>query len=128
MSKQLVLLVEDAADTLSLLKLMLESEGFSVVAATNGAQAVELLASVRPDIIMTDLMLPQLDGLGLIQFVRSSQEMSQIPILALSAFGEDQLARAEELGANVVLRKIEDMHRLMPTLRSLARAPSRPPE
>jgi len=81
-----VLVVDDDEKLISLLELYLKREGFRVIAARDGAQALDLFDHHRPDFIILDLMLPGIDGLTVCQRVR---ETSRVPILMLSAKVEE---------------------------------------
>jgi len=80
-----VLLVEDDADILSFNKGQLEEEGYNVVTATNGLEATNLLQATLPDIIVTDLMMPVMDGMALLKEVRANNAWSHLPVIILSA-------------------------------------------
>ncbi|MFY9558440.1 MAG: response regulator [Blastocatellia bacterium] len=80
-----VLLVEDFEDSrLGLLKL-LEIEGFEVLEATDGAQAIDMAINSKPDLILMDLSLPIIDGLSATKTIREHVELDAVPIIALSA-------------------------------------------
>lgn len=79
---QTVLLVEDDTKIVNLLRLYLEREGYSVVAAYDGRSALETASQTRPSLIVLDLMLPHLDGLEVCKQLRAS---SDVPILMLTA-------------------------------------------
>jgi CheY-like chemotaxis protein len=75
-----VLVVEDFEDNRFMMRRLLEMSGYRVVEAVNGNQAVESAASVRPDIILMDLSLPQLDGLAATRRIRSQEDSRKVPI------------------------------------------------
>lgn len=85
-SDWVVLVVEDEAPIRRFLKPALEAEGFKLLEATAGAQAIAMAASHNPDLILLDLGLPDIDGLEVIKRVR---EWSQTPIIVISARGKD---------------------------------------
>lgn len=76
------MVVEDSEDIRALMRYLLETEGYNVIEAADGLQAVELALSHRPSMIMMDLTLPLLDGLSAICRIR--EHLSNIPIVALS--------------------------------------------
>jgi len=118
MNKTKVLIAEDNPDSQGLLRLILESEGFIVTAAPDGEKAIEILREIKPDILVTDLLLPTVSGGDLIRHVRRTAELAKIPIVVISAYGdyaEDALA----VGANVVLKKPLDSDLLIDTLKQL---------
>jgi CheY-like chemotaxis protein len=80
-----VLVVEDTEDNRQMLSSLLELSGFQVVEALNGREAIEVAAAVRPDIILMDLSLPYVDGLAATRKIRAMPEMSDVPIVAVSA-------------------------------------------
>jgi CheY-like chemotaxis protein len=80
-----VLVVEDDATTRDLLRTSLEREQYAVVEATNGVEGLELLASVRPAVILLDLMMPKLNGFEFTRHVREHPEWRDIPILVMTA-------------------------------------------
>lgn len=96
--KRTILVVDDFDDTRLLLKTWLEKKGFNIVEAEDGNQAVNLAQQVRPDLIIMDMQMPELDGLAATRKIRSIRELDGIPVLAVSAYGAQQF-RAEALAA-----------------------------
>ncbi len=84
-----ILVVDDETNILELIKYNLEKEGYEVLLATNGVSAVEIAKREKPDLILLDVMLPQLDGLSACREIRSNDETRKIPIIMLSARGEE---------------------------------------
>ena len=95
---QTILLVEDFDDTRLMMKLWLMKLGYHVVEAENGQRAIELAQSVRPDLIIMDMMMPGLDGLDATRQIREYQSLRQTPIVAVSAYGAHEY-RAKALDA-----------------------------
>jgi CheY-like chemotaxis protein len=79
-----VLIVEDHEDTRAMLKVYLEMGGCRVLEADNGATAVELAETARPDIVLMDARLPVLDGLSAALRIRSNSSLDHIPIIAVT--------------------------------------------
>ncbi len=105
-SGQRVLIVEDDTDVSTVFRLGLEKVGYTVMLAANATVALAALASAPPDLIVTDLDLPDLNGLDLIQYVRRQEEGGHIPMIVVSAStGGFQSAKALEAGADVFLGK-----------------------
>jgi CheY-like chemotaxis protein len=119
MSKVCILLAEDNTDTRLLLHYVLESNGFEVTEAEDGAAALELLEQRQPDLLLTDLMMPQVDGIELIQRVRARGDLADLPIVAMSAYGGDHLAKAYVNGATATIRKPLDVDDLVDTINQL---------
>lgn len=84
--KQKILIAEDEADIRNILKLYLESEGLEVVQAQDGEQALRMAQQEMPDLILLDVMMPNMDGFAVAQALR---QYSQVPILILSARSQD---------------------------------------
>lgn len=88
--KPTILVVDDFDDTRLLLRTWLERKGFCVIEAENGNEAVALAESERPDLIIMDLEMPELDGLAATRKIRSVKELENVPVLAVSAYGAEQ--------------------------------------
>ena len=80
-----VLLVEDEPGTLTTVALLLEMSGYRVSQASNGERALQQLARERPDIVLTDFMMPHVNGLELIQAMRAQPALAAIPVILTSA-------------------------------------------
>ncbi len=81
-----VLLVEDSDDTRRVLSLELRHKGCHVLTASDGIEAVEAALLTRPDLILMDLNMPRLDGLAAAERIRAHGDLSEVPIIALTAF------------------------------------------
>jgi CheY-like chemotaxis protein len=93
-----ILVVDDFDDARLILKTWLEKKGFKVVQAENGNQAVVAAQRVRPDLIIMDIEMPELDGLSATRKIRTMKELDAVPVLAVSAYGPQQF-RADALAA-----------------------------
>jgi len=81
-----ILIVEDNADNLELARYLLASAGYQVLLATDGAKGLEIAQHEVPDLIISDLQMPVMDGYALIAELKRSQRCKHIPVLALTAF------------------------------------------
>jgi len=79
-----VLVVEDEVDTIFLLKQLLRIAGFNVLGATNGQEAIKKVMEYEPDLVLLDLMMPEMDGWETMQHMR---KMSKVPVIIISALG-----------------------------------------
>jgi two-component system alkaline phosphatase synthesis response regulator PhoP len=79
-----ILLVDDNEELLELLRLSFKDSGFSIVTATNGLEALKKARSLIPDLILLDLMLPEMDGFVVCETLRKDPATSAVPILILS--------------------------------------------
>jgi DNA-binding response OmpR family regulator len=96
-----IVLIEDDTDLYALLKYNLEKEGFSLAGSQTGRGALDLCRRVRPDLVLLDIMLPDSDGLDICKGIRNDPEMSQTPIIFLTArASETDRIVGLELGAN----------------------------
>ena len=105
-SKGLILVVDDESDILELIQFNLEREGYSIIGCESGEEAIEHLQISRPDLIILDLMLPGIDGYEVAKEVRSHSETKDIPIIMLTAKGEESdEVIGLELGADDYITK-----------------------
>lgn len=98
----LVLLVEDDRDTREMYSEFLSHSGLRVAEAPSGRRALETAREQPPDVVVTDIAMPGMDGLELSRRLRSSASTREVPIIAVSG---NACERAREAGANVVLEK-----------------------
>jgi len=106
MSK-LALVVDDSMLIRHTVCRFLEDKGFRVESATNGMEAMEMLAGIRPDIIVTDLQMPKMDGHELIRALKSRPQTSEIPVVILA--GKNQTEEPGELADRYVIYKDIDI-------------------
>jgi DNA-binding response OmpR family regulator len=100
MARRTILVVDDDLKTVEVIRLRLESDGYAVISAAGGDEALRLAQSVRPDLIVLDLMLPVLDGLDVCHILRVETE-SQVPIIMVTArVAEEDRLRGLENGAD----------------------------
>jgi DNA-binding response OmpR family regulator len=101
-----ILVVEDDIDMVDLLRFNLKKEGFALGTAADGIEALKKARSIRPDLILLDLMLPELDGFAVCEILRRDPKTASIPIIILTAMSS-QLSRFSGLdaGANAYITK-----------------------
>jgi signal transduction histidine kinase/DNA-binding response OmpR family regulator len=104
--RSLVLLADDNGDMRHYLKRLLRSAGYRVETAANGEEALAAIRAAKPDLILSDVMMPKLDGFGLLQEIRGDPQLRDIPVLLLSARAGDE-AKVEGIrsGADDYLTK-----------------------
>lgn len=101
-----ILLVEDTEDNRQMMRKLLEMSGYRVVEAVNGEEAVNVASWEKPAIILMDLSLPLIDGLAATRRIRSIPELSQVPIIAVSAHDTaDFHSDALNAGCNAYITK-----------------------
>ncbi|HEY8563573.1 MAG TPA: response regulator [Pyrinomonadaceae bacterium] len=93
--KKSVLIVEDHDDTRGFMRFLVERQGFTVIEASNGLEAIKAAQAAGPDLVLMDLGMPQLDGLSATKVIRELEGGEQLKIIALTAYGvDDQQAKA----------------------------------
>ena len=121
---QKVLVVEDNADARDLLALVLTSEGFTIITAENGLAGLALAKAERPDLIITDISMPILDGVEMIKQIREIPELENIPIVAVSAYGSGITGDAVKAGASKAMHKPMEFTSFLAILKTLLESPS----
>jgi CheY-like chemotaxis protein len=112
-SKFLILVVDDSADNVALLSLDLQQQGYRVVTASNGEDAVTVAIHTLPNLILMDINLPTLDGLGATRRIRDTDGLRDVPIVAITAFGTEGFQRAAyDAGVSGYLTKPIDLDRM----------------
>lgn len=100
MAKESILIVEDDKFFRDLVSKKLEKNGFEMLLAADSKEALTLLEEKKPSLIISDLILPGLDGFELISMVKKDEKTKHIPIIVLSNLGQkDEIERAKSLGA-----------------------------
>jgi two-component system cell cycle response regulator DivK len=115
-----ILVVEDSKDTRNVLSFSLSRNGYKVVTAVNGEEAIEMALHERPDLILMDLNMPQMDGLESTEHIREHEELRKVPILAVTAYDTIGMKEAAlEAGCNGYIKKPIDFKRLDNILRRI---------
>lgn len=109
-SRGLVLVVDDSSDMRALVADVLTEDGFEVLGAPSGGSALRLMAERRPDLVITDLMMPGMSGFTLRGEMLRREDLAQIPVVVLSAFWQRP---SETLDAVDVIAKPLDLDRLL---------------
>ena len=105
-----VLLCDDELMNRKVASKILKKEGFSVVEATNGREAIEILKELRVELILMDLMMPVMDGYEATKIIKEDEELKTIPLIIISALSDKEaIAKGLSLGANDYLTKPFDL-------------------
>ncbi|MCA1566563.1 MAG: response regulator [Acidobacteria bacterium] len=116
----LVLVVDDTVDNLVIISLHLQQSGYRVVTATDGEEAIKVAALTHPDLILMDISMPGLDGLGATRKIREHPSLRPVPVIAVTAFTTEGFQRAAyDAGMEGYLTKPIDFERLNDLIRSL---------
>lgn len=101
MIKKKILVIEDEPDAAKFLKMHLEKNGYEVLCALDGKEGYRLARTRSPDLILLDLMLPEVDGFWVCGMIKNDRKFAGIPIIVLTARSADEdLAMAEKCGAD----------------------------
>ena len=118
--RDIVLLVEDNTDMRSFIKTLLTEENFMVVEATNGRQGIDRAKEIIPDLIISDIMMPDVDGYQLCRELKQDIKTSHVPIILLSVkYTETEITRGLETGADDYITKPFNMDILLTRVRNL---------
>lgn len=114
-----ILVVDDVPTVLLALRMRLEAEGFEVVTARDGVEAIDRARELHPDLVVLDLMLPRLTGERVCEVLRGDPVLRGVPIVVLSArVGESERLRALAAGADSFLSKPYDGPQLLGEIRT----------
>lgn len=114
-----ILIVEDAPSNILALTSILKEQGYQVNVATNGRQALEVLGRIRPDLILLDIMMPEMDGFETCQRIKASMHWREIPLIFLTSRNETtDVVRGFELGAVDYVAKPFNAHELLARVRT----------
>lgn len=117
MGKGRVLIVEDSMDTYELVRFILEKNGYEVFLAVNGRDGVNAASKQKPDLIVMDLSMPEMDGWTATRLIKQNKQTSSIPLIALTAHvlpGDRQ--RAVDSGCDEYITKPMDLLELVETV------------
>jgi CheY-like chemotaxis protein len=111
-----ILIAEDYADIRLMMKMLVRGYGYEVIEAEDGFEAVEKARECRPDLILMDLSMPLMNGLTATEIIRTLDGMEKLPIIAVTAYGNNYYTKAIAAGCNDVLNKPLDFGNLQPLL------------
>lgn len=118
-----ILIVEDHPDIRQVLTLTLRHQGYEVVEANTGCSAVALTLSEKPDLVLVDLSLPDVNGLDIARTIKRNPETAEIPLVALSGYSERNVAgKALEAGMSEYLLKPTDTEQIVKVIEKLTPA------
>ena len=104
--RHVVLVADDDEDVLLLIRMVLERDGHEVIVTRDGAEALAAGLERRPDLAVLDVAMPELDGLEVLRRLRADANMTNMPVVLLSArVQEDDVRRGYDSGANVYVQK-----------------------
>jgi DNA-binding response OmpR family regulator len=105
-TKRKILIVEDEESLLKLESILLTSKGYEVRGVTNGQAALDAIAEELPDLVLLDIMLPEIDGFEVCRRIKSNDETRHLPVIMLTAKkSREDMARGEKVGADWYITK-----------------------
>ncbi len=114
-----ILLVEDTEDNRQIIRDLMESVGYDLIEAEDGAAGVAMAAEHRPDLILMDIQLPEVSGLEVTKWLKEDDELKSIPVIAVTAFamkGDEE--RIREGGCEAYLSKPISVGKFLATVRT----------
>ena len=120
-SDPLVLVVDDLAQNVRLLEAVLSPKGFRVAKASSGEEALDVLSKEHPDVVLLDILMPGMDGYEVCRRIREDPGTAFLPVIMITASGEQEKIRAIESGADDFVNKPFDQAELLARVRSLVR-------
>ncbi len=121
MRKKTILLIDDEPEILKALKTRLEANHFRCVTADDPVTGLAKAARMNPDLILLDLMLPRMSGLGCLRNLKRDSHMKEIPVVVLTALGDAEIAaEAMDLGAVSYLTKSCESQELLDVVKKYA--------
>ena len=120
-AKTTVLVVDDQPQNIRLLDAILTPRGYDVRTAASGEEALAVLAGTEIDIVLCDIVMPGMDGYGVCRRIREQTETAYVPVVMITASGDEQKIKALEAGADDFLTKPIDQSELLARVASLAR-------
>ncbi|MFA5146705.1 MAG: response regulator [Candidatus Omnitrophota bacterium] len=106
--KKKILVVDDEVDFVDMIKMRLEANGYEVATANNGKDAISMVKKDRPDAVLLDIMMPEMDGLSVLKEIRS--EDTGLPVFIITAFSnETRFKAAGKLNASGFIVKTRDL-------------------
>lgn len=113
-----ILIVEDNALTQRVLQMTLQNQGYQIIVAANGLEAIEKLEHIHVDLAVVDVLMPVMDGLSLLRHLRADNRYEALPVIILTANSQDSIrSQALAIGADGFLTKPTSSRELVDTVR-----------
>ena len=121
-----ILVVDDEPELLQALCVRLTAEGFACEIASNGREALERIEAQLPDLVILDLIMPEISGYEVCRQLQDDPRTAHLPVIVLTAVPQRAIIQTAELGAATILHKPFDTAILLATVRHLLKLPSSP--
>ena len=118
--KKTITIIEDEPFIIEALSFILEKEGFIVKSISDGAKAIEFVKDTNPDLVILDIMLPNVSGMKILEDIRSTKLIAELPVLMITAQGQKKDPRAaEDAGVNEFMTKPFDNAELIQQIKHM---------
>ncbi|MFH1414380.1 MAG: response regulator [Candidatus Omnitrophota bacterium] len=118
MPKRKILVIDDEQDLANMLKIRLEANSYKAATANNGEDGLQKAKSYKPDLIILDIRMPNMDGLEVLRRLRGEPQTKTIPVIMLTGKGDSEsIFKAEELGTPDYIRKPFEVEELLNCVR-----------
>lgn len=125
--KKTILAVDDESDVLLIIKTALFSEGYNVFTATNGPDAIAIAQDEKPDLIILDMMMPEMNGFEVLKCLRESEDTETIPVIMLTGVSDkSKIREALESGIDYYIVKPFEFHDLLSKVKIVLSGPPAP--
>ncbi|MGC9342822.1 MAG: response regulator [Bacteroidales bacterium] len=123
--KKTILIIDDSNTNVVLLEAILSTKGFTTITALSVKEALSLIKDRKPHLILLDLMMPEIDGFEFLEKVRSENQLSEVPVIVVSALtDEENIMKSKKYGAIEFIKKPVDINSLVSTVESIFNNPS----
>lgn len=116
-----ILVVDDLPDNCFLIQTLLQEEGYQIDVRNSGREALEYIEASPPDLLLLDVMMPEMDGFEVTRRIRENPKLPFLPILLITAYDQPSVARGLDTGADEFIRKPVEFDELVARVRSLLR-------
>ena len=116
-----VLVIDDTEQNIRLLDAVLSPHGYKVLTATSGREGLELVKAHRPDIVLLDVLMPEMDGYEVCRRIRADDDVAMLPVVMVTASEGEEKLRALEAGADDFIQKPFNHAELLARVKSLVR-------
>ena len=121
--KKSVVIIEDEPFIIEALTFLLENEGLDVRSISDGAKAIDFIVKSKPNLVILDIMLPNVSGMKILEDIRKMNEISHLPVLMLTAKGQKKDRRAaEEAGVSKFMTKPFDNQELIENVKAMIKS------
>lgn len=122
--KKNILIIDDSNTNVVLLEAILGTKGFSTITALSVKEALGLTKNRKPDLILLDLMMPEIDGFEFLEKVRTENNLSDVPVIVVSALtDEENIRKSKSFGAIEFIKKPVDINTMVATVERILENP-----